>query len=226
MSADHDADHDASTAAVNGASSDHLTWSEVVSKRHHRVDTFKQSVVTALYVDQSLKRSRENSLIVNGLVPVSISTDSDLFANLCITEFKTRPDIVSVKRLGQPQVGRVQPLLVHLKRADQAKTLIDAAKLLRRSSDPAVREKVFIGPNLTKAEAAAAYQVRVQRRQAQRRRRESSNHSQTTTIPVLPSADQDAQSGGLPANTDSALPLNPLADSFPPPVAMSRDLND
>lgn len=78
-------DHDVSAATVNDASSDHQKWSEVVSKRrHHQVDTFKQSVVTALYVDQSLKRSTENSLIVNGLVPVSTSADSELFSNLCV----------------------------------------------------------------------------------------------------------------------------------------------
>jgi hypothetical protein len=76
----------AEAAAANGVNSDHQLWSDVVSKRHYhqRVDTFKQSVVTALYVDQSLKRSRENSLIVTGFAPTPTRTDKELFADLCI----------------------------------------------------------------------------------------------------------------------------------------------
>ena len=142
------AHHEASAPADKGANSDHQ-WSEVVKRhRHNQVDTFKQSLVTALYVDQSLKRSRENSLIVTGLVPVSTGPDTELFSNLCVAEFQMRPDIVSVKRIGQPRIGRVQPLLVHPKQTDQAKMLIDAARQLRSSSDPVVRERVFINPNL------------------------------------------------------------------------------
>jgi hypothetical protein len=122
------AHHEASAPADKGDNSDHQQWSEVVKRhRHNQVDTFKQSLVTALYVDQSLKRSRENSLIVTGLVPVSTSPDTKLFSNLCVAEFQMRPDIVSVKRLGQPRIDRVQPLLVHLKQTDEAKMLIDAA---------------------------------------------------------------------------------------------------
>jgi hypothetical protein len=96
------ADHEASTAAANGVSSDHQLWSESVSKRHRhqRVDTFEQSVFTASYVDQSLKRSRENILIVTGLAPVPTRTDTELFANLCVAEMQMQPDIVSVERHG------------------------------------------------------------------------------------------------------------------------------
>jgi hypothetical protein len=65
-----------------------------------------------------------------------------------------RPDVVSAKRLGRSQVGKIQPLLVYLKQADQAQQLINSAKRLHHSANPAVRDKVFINPNLTKAEAA------------------------------------------------------------------------
>jgi hypothetical protein len=68
----------AAAAAAYGPSSDQQLWSEIVSKRHryYRVDTFKQSAVTALYVDQSLKRNRENRLTVTGLAPVPTCTDT------------------------------------------------------------------------------------------------------------------------------------------------------
>jgi hypothetical protein len=61
---------------------------------------------------------------------------------------------------------------VHLKNVDQAKLLASNAKKLRLSSDPVIKDKVFINPNLTRAEAAAAYQVRVQRRLALQHRNE------------------------------------------------------
>jgi hypothetical protein len=207
----------AEAAAANGVNSDHQLWSDVVSKRHYhqRVDTFKQSVVTALYVDQSLKRSRENSLIVTGFAPTPTRTDKELFADLCIAEFQLQPDVVSVKRLGQPLAGRVQPLLVYLKQAAQAKRLTDAAKQLRRSSDPTVRERVFINANLTKAEAAAAYQVRVQRRLAQQRLR---GQPSSVRAPPPLSDDHAMLSDTRSANTNSSPRLNPLADSFLPPA--------
>jgi hypothetical protein len=96
----------------------------------------------------------------------------ELFANLCTTELQVQPDIISAKRLGHLQAGKIQPILVHLKQADQAKKLISKAKLLRRSSNSVVREQVFINLNLTKAEAATAYQIREQRRLAQQQRRQ------------------------------------------------------
>jgi hypothetical protein len=205
----------AEAAAANGVTSDHQLWSDVVSERHchQRVDTFKQSVVTALYVDQSLKRSRENSLIVTSFAPTPTRTDKELFADLCIAEFQLQPDVVSVKRLGQPLAGRVQPLLVYLKQAAQAKRLTDAAKQLRRSSDPTVRERVFINANLTKAEAAAAYQVRVQMRLAQQRLR-----GQPSSVRAPLSDDHAKLSDTQSAITNSSPRLNPLADSFLPPA--------
>ena len=93
-----------------------------------------------------------------------------MFTTLCVKEFQFEPQIAAVKRLGHAQAGRIQPLLVHLKQADQAKQLIDNAKKLRWSSDVITRDNVFINPNLTRAEALAAYEVRVQRRLAAQRR--------------------------------------------------------
>ena len=49
---------------------------------------------------------------------------------------------------------------------DQAQQLITAAKQLRQSTKQSVRDNVYISRNLTKAEAEAAYQSRVRRREA------------------------------------------------------------
>jgi hypothetical protein len=193
-------------------------WSDVVSKRHwhQKVDTFQQSVITAVYVDQTVKKRRETSLIVTGLVPTEHISDTKLFADLCNSEFHVQPEVVYTKRLGHPQSGKTQPLLIYLKQADQVTTLINCAKNLRRSTDPAIREKVYINSNLTKAEAAAAYQVRLRRRLAHQRRNEGNDQDQQS------SADQDRQRNNNVASTtdpatSSGLPLlNPMAGAFMP----------
>jgi hypothetical protein len=110
------------------------------------------------------------SVIISGLAPKDTIPDSQLVSDLCSTEFLFAPNIVSAKRLGRQQTDKIQPLLVYMKDVEQAKQLVANAKLLRRSSDPVTRERVYINPKLTRAEAAAAYQVRVQRRSVMQRR--------------------------------------------------------
>ena len=85
--------------------------------------------------------------------------------NLCREEFNMQPDIVITKRLGRAQPTKIRPLLIVTRKIDQAQHLIAKAKLLRKSLNLTVRNNVFINRNLTKAEAEAAYCVRVQQRQ-------------------------------------------------------------
>jgi hypothetical protein len=113
-------------------------------------------------------------------------------------------------------MGKVQPLLVDLKQADQAKQLVTNAKRLRQSSVPETREKVFINPYLTRAEAAAAYQVRVQRRLAQQHRNErlnGGNHSDTN-VNINSGNNNNPPLADLQSNRRP--PLNPTADPFNP----------
>ena len=66
------------SAIASGADGDHELWSKVVSKRQrlHTANTFQQSVVAAVYMDQILKKRRENSLIVTGLARSTTITDA------------------------------------------------------------------------------------------------------------------------------------------------------
>jgi len=79
-------------------------------------------------------------------------------------------NVVSCKRLGKPQTGRAQPLLVVCKDTNEASSTVAAARNLRRSTDPVIRNNVYINHNLTRAEARAAYEVRCQRRLSEQRR--------------------------------------------------------
>jgi len=127
---------------------------------------FLQSLIAAVYVDQSEQKRRESSLIVSGLQESKTQTDKLIFTNLCSEEFNMQPDIVITKRLGRAQPTKIRPLLIVTRKTDEAQHLIAVAKQLRKSSNLTVRNNVFINRNLTKAEAEAAYCVRVQRRQA------------------------------------------------------------
>jgi hypothetical protein len=79
---------------------------------------FRENIVAAVYVDQAEKKRRESSLIISGLESGS-TDDCALVADLCLTELGVTPDIISTKRLGHSQPGKIQPLLVMLRRSEQ-----------------------------------------------------------------------------------------------------------
>jgi hypothetical protein len=145
-----------------------------------------------------------------------------LFSQLVLNEFGLQPEIAYVKRLGQPSPGKTRPLLVALKSIDQAQHIINSARQLRQSENPIVRDGVYINPNLTKAEAAAAYQLRIQRRQAaQRRARQSaanpSQHDQhQTPAAAAPDISNEPGADHHPAVAEAAPALNAAAQSFVP----------
>lgn len=150
----------------------HSTRSDITTKpiRQHQANDFRQSLVAAVYVDQSLKQHRQTSLIVSGLAPSTTVSDMNQVKSLCETELNLPPNIVTTKRLGRSLQDKIQPLLVVLQSAEQAQQIISNARQLRKSANETVRTKVYINPNLTRAEAEAAYHVRVQRREATKRR--------------------------------------------------------
>lgn len=146
-------------------------WSELTSKRQlwrqRQSITFQQSVVGAENIEQSPKRRCELSLIVNGLESAVGRPDDEPFASLCFIELSMRPNITSMKRLRHTQMGKIQPLLVCLKQANQAQQLNHAPRRLWHSLNQDIHNKVYLNPSLTKAEITVAFQVRLLWRQAQ-----------------------------------------------------------
>lgn len=120
--------------------------------------TARAAAVTAVYVEQTVKKRRAASVIVTGLPIVSSATDVQQFSSLCQSELGIQqPDIATAKRLGSVRPGRVQPLLVALRSDDAASHILSRARLLRQSADVNIKNNVYINPNLTRAEATAAY---------------------------------------------------------------------
>jgi len=90
---------------------------------------------------------------------------------LCASELGIEVEVIACKRLGRVQSERRRPrLLVVCKSADCVADVLACAKLLRNSADPEIKRIVFINPNLTKAEARAAYELRCERRLLAQRR--------------------------------------------------------
>ena len=190
------------------------------------VTAFQQSVIAAVYADQSEQKRRESSLIVSGLQESPTHTDKTLFMNLCSEEFNVQPDIVITKRLGRSQPTKIRPLLIVTRKTDQAQHLIAAAKQLRNSSKPTVRDNVYINRNLTRAEAEAAYRVRVQRRQAAMRR---ADNQQNRGIRYQGVSNSNNDQSGIDvsmlllntANNPNALVLPPLTSGSHVPLSGS-----
>ena len=166
--------------------------------------TARSAAVAAIYIEQNTKKRRASSLVVSGLPIDTQQKDVNIFSQLCSTEFDIRPDIVTTRRLGKPAAGKIQPLLVALRSTDEAKLLIELARQLRHSTNTYVRDNVYINANLTRAEAEAAYLLRVQRRQSALRKRSSANVDDGAIDPRIDAA-TSTHSIPLTAHPSSAL---------------------
>lgn len=159
-----------------------------LSNGNYGVPSFRDAVVSAVYVDRAESDRRAASFIISGM-PTSISSsDRNLVTELCNNEFGMLPDISYTKRLGTQIAGRVQPLLVYLKQVTQSRHIVTSARQLRQSQDEFTRNNIYINENLTKAAARAAYEIRCRRRQ-NANQRSSVRHQtrQSSQDPAAPS---------------------------------------
>lgn len=111
---------------------------------------------------QEVQRRRQN-VIVSGLKPVEGLSDIDLFSSLCEKCLPVKPAIDSVhcRRLGKQQPGKVRRFLVALRNEESATELLRCAKMLKQSTEGT---GIYINPDLTQAEAQAAFEQRQRRR--------------------------------------------------------------
>lgn len=174
-----------------------------------------QSMVAAVYVDQREKERRACSFIVSGLPTSTEHSDKVMVTDLCAGEFSFQVDVISTKRLGKLDVSstpKIQPLLVTLKDADQAKCIISSARQLRRSSISSVRDNVFINANLTKAEASAAYELRCRHREVIARRTTiTAGHSDVRTTTTHASTLHSAAAGRSSAEASDKIVSDVIA---------------
>jgi len=191
---------------------------------HQQFTKLRQSMVAAVYIDQRDRDNRASSFIISGLPTSAVHSDTSIVKELCTNEFHVDIDIVNTKRLGKVLSSssssslssssvKVQPILVNVKNTDHVKQIVSSARQLRVSAVPLIRDNVFINPNLTKAEAAAAYELRCRRRQTAARR--------STTNLSNGHAAKNQQPATIPSSLPGSMPvtaavLNAAVPAFVP----------
>jgi hypothetical protein len=75
-----------------------------------------------------------------------------------------------MQTIGTASTSKNPTVLAVLKNEEHVKQILLDAKRLRQSEDPTTRDQIYINRHLTKAEAAAAYELRCQKRQLRHRR--------------------------------------------------------
>ena len=169
-------------------------------------NNFRDAVVAAVYVDRRRHEQRANSFIVTGISESLSHSDKNTVFELCASELGIEVEIIACKRLGRVQSERRRPILVVCKSADCVADVLACAKLLRNSADPEIKRMVFINPNLTKAEARAAYELRCQRRLSAQRRASQRHVGNRDVL-----SNQDASSGLFTDDHDKDLNVNATA---------------
>lgn len=160
-----------------------------------------------------MKDNRAANIVVSGLPPVPQVADQVVVADLCRDELGIVSDIASCRRLGKDTSGKVQPLLVVLRSADQADQILARAKSLRKSPSSVIKDHVFINRHMTAAQSRAAFELRCQRRSRKNNKNESdgSQSSEGSTAAVAaaaggskPGQNASAAEFKMPSSLDSA----------------------
>jgi len=156
----------------------------------------RHDAVTEMYIDLNRKQRRASNIVINGLPPTnSTEADANDVYDLLLKEFDYdwALNIVSCRRLGQVQPGKIQPLLVTFDSPEPAEYYIKRAKWLRSSHNPSVSNNIFINADYTPSEAKAAFELRQRRRQrgVQRGRRVEESHAHTQNQSTAGSGQRD-----------------------------------
>jgi len=210
-----------------------LKWSSVVSGqttsadapksvptttvRYEQHEAMRQDVMTSVYLDLSLKERRAKNVVISGLA--YSSSDIDAVQNLLKSECNYSIPVVNCRRVGRPSADKIQPIVVMLQSKDDAKYLIENAKLLRESSDPVIAGGVYLNADLTPSEARAAYELRCRRRE----RTQNGSTAPGSRIFYRSVADVDNTVPLAKTHDCSQSTLNPLTTAFSPSTSSTSE---
>lgn len=145
--------------------------------------------LATIHKEMAEKQKRAANVIVYGLSAVQDKTDVELFAEFMENNLAVKPAFNrdSLRRIGKGDGGKVRPLLVTMSSSIAAADVIASAKDRRNTLKP-----VYINPDLTPAEAQAAFEQRVQRRE-RRQHNLASSSSNTSSRFTARSLDVNSQ---------------------------------
>jgi hypothetical protein len=171
--------------------------------------------LAAIHIELAAKQKRSSNIIISGLAPSTDKSDAELFVELCEDHLPIKPGFVhdSCRRLGKPLANKIQPLLVTLNSTVAASDVLSCAGELRKSSDASIKSSVYINADLTPAEALAAFEERVRRRERRQRMQDAGS--------VEVEDGPGGASGGLapPTNAATSSPRRPSSSSVLRPSA-------
>ena len=144
------------------------SWSTVVkSSNSKQVLPQTDDLVRAVHKDLISQKERKKNIVVSGLNSSATISDKDLFKNLVGSHLNMIPvpQLTFTRRLKTSSSSSSKPLLlVCFSTEDVATQVLSRARNLGSSESEHIRSNVFINRDLTKAEAAAAFEIRKQRR--------------------------------------------------------------
>jgi hypothetical protein len=108
-------------------------------------------------------RRRSRNVIITGLPRQHDTSDFELVESFCENHLTVKPHIVNAKRVGRDTHDHHAKLCVTLESPETVDDIISSATILRTSTDPAVK-RVYFNRDLTKQQADAAYQRRLEKR--------------------------------------------------------------
>ena len=120
-------------------------------------------LLIALETEKLEREKRRKNVIVTGLLPVSGTSDSDLFSKFCEDNLTVKPFLLNCRRVGRSVPGKPRLLKVTLDSEHSVEDLIESSYALRQSGDPTAK-RVYINRDLTPMEAEAAYESRQTRK--------------------------------------------------------------
>ena len=197
------------------------TFADITARRPAPLSAaMKQAVVSAVYRDFEDRDRRNRNVVVSGIPRTEIS-DVVVVKRLLEDEYGRTYDVVKCRRLGRPTSGKTQPILVSLGSAAEAQYLVHNARQLRQSHDSQIRATIFINPDITRAEAFAAYQERCERRRRAASRPPREQQQTVADQPTVMELDAlPASLSSLPASVQPP-PPPPESASSPPPLPLS-----
>jgi hypothetical protein len=158
--------------------------SEDVSQNEQQQQMLNSDIInTAVYTAVKDISRRKQNVIVTGLPESDDITDREAFLELCSSRLSVKPfiDDKACKRIGKSNPRR---LLVRLKSETAATELLSVARRLR-GADRYTAEHIYINPDLTPAEAKAAFEARKKRRDQKSQSSDSLKVASSSTV-VLP----------------------------------------
>jgi len=166
-----------------------------------------KDLLSAMYVDLEQKKHRANNIIISGL-PVAADDRQGVqsFLQVEFQETASNLQVASTRRLGRQPSDLIQPLLVTCSNVDDAQFILNNSRRLRKSANSLVRGQVYTNPDLTKAEASAAFEVRQRRCAARARNSHQNQHPSSRVLNLNAAPFQASTSSSQPAMNTSDIP--------------------